>query len=228
MDNLAELEKKLNVSFKNKNLLETAFTHRSYINESNGAVQEHNERLEFLGDAVLEILVSEYLFNKFPNLREGDLTAYRSAVVKMESLAEISEELSFGKYISMSKGEEMTGGRHRPYILANTFEAFLGSLFVDQGIEECKRFISSVFFDKIDTIIEEKRYIDSKSQLQEMSQEVYKVTPLYKLIKEEGPDHDKTFTVDVIIKDKILGKGVGKSKQQAQQDAAKDALKHFI
>ncbi len=224
MENTQKIEEKIHITFNDKMLLQTAFTHRSFLNEANGVATEHNERLEFLGDAVLEILVSEYLFNKFPNLREGDLTTFRSAVVKMESLADISAELGFGELILMSKGEEMTGGRTRPYILANTFEAFLGALFIDQGIEECKRFLSSVFFDKINTIIENKDYIDAKSHLQEVTQERFKLTPVYKLVKEEGPDHDKTFTVNVLVKGKIMGTGTGKSKQQAQQEAAKNAL----
>jgi ribonuclease III len=228
MDNIQAIEEKFDIHFTNKQLLSTAFTHRSYINESNGTVQEHNERLEFLGDAVLEILVSEYLFNKFPEAPEGELTAYRSAVVKMESLAEIALELGFGEYLLMSKGEEMTGGRTRPYILANTFEAFLGALFMDQGIEACKRFLSSAFFGKIDKAIEDKEYIDSKSKLQEITQDRFKQMPVYKLVKEEGPDHSKTFTVQVLIKNKVVGEGVGKSKQYAQQEAAKDALQKLI
>lgn len=225
MNNLVSIiEEKFKIKFKDENLLNIAFTHRSYINESNGKGIEHNERLEFLGDAVIEILVSEYLFNRFPDLREGDLTAFRSASVRMESLADVSLKLGFGELIKMSKGEEMTGGRTRPYILANTFEAFLGALFIDQGIDTCKVFLSSVLFDKIDTIIETKEYIDAKSSLQEITQERFKQMPIYKLINEVGPDHDKTFSVEVWLKDRFLGKGEGKSKQQAQQEAAKDAL----
>lgn len=226
-NNLLDLEQKLNIEFKDKELLRTAFTHRSFINE-NVEIKEHNERLEFLGDAVLEIIISEYLFNKYPLLREGELTAYRSAIVKMETLAEISGELDFGNHILMSKGEEMTGGRARPYILANTFEAFLGAYFIDQGIEACKRFLSSVFFDKISTIIRDKDYIDSKSKLQEITQEKFKEIPVYKVIKEEGPDHDKTFTIQVMVKSKILGTGSGKSKQYAQQEAAKNAINELV
>jgi ribonuclease-3 len=224
MKNLEELEKNIGVTFSNRTLLETAMTHRSFINEANGQATEHNERLEFLGDAVLEILVSEYLFTTYPQYREGDLTALRSAVVKMESLSEIALTLGLGEYIRMSKGEEQTGGRQRPYILANTFEAFLGALFLDQGMEACKVFLSSVLFDKIGKVIEQKDYIDSKSYLQERTQEKYHVTPLYRLVKEDGPDHDKTFTVEVLVNNKVFGVGSGKSKQQAQQEAALQAL----
>lgn len=219
-----ELNRKLNLNFKNLDLLKTALTHRSYLNESNEKNRENNERLEFLGDAVLEIIVSEYLFNKYPNSAEGELTSYRSAVVRMESLADIALDLSLGDYIYMSKGEEQTGGRQRPYILANTFEALLGAIFLDQEIEACKKFLFSVFFDKIDKIINDKGYIDAKSSLQELTQEKYKKMPVYRLVSQKGPDHDKTFVVEVLLKNEVLAKGSGKSKQQAQQDAAKNAL----
>lgn len=228
MPDYSILQEKLHTHFQNGQLLLTAFTHRSFLNESQNKGEEHNERMEFLGDAALEILVSEYLYKQFPDLREGVLTAYRSAVVKMESLAEVAKDLEFGEYIRMSKGEAMTGGRTRPYILANTFEAFLGALFLDQGLDACKRFLSLVFFDRINTIIQEKGYIDSKSHLQELAQEKFKQIPVYKLVKEEGPDHDKVFTVTVSIQDKILATGTGKSKQQAQQDAATVALQSLM
>jgi len=225
MKPLEEFEKQYSLDFHDKFLLETAFTHRSYVNESGDKHTIHNERLEFLGDAVLEILVSEYLFYKFPDLPEGLLTTYRSASVRMESLADVSLELGLGLYLRMAKGEEATGGRTKPYILANTFEAFLGALFLDQGIEACKKFLSSVFFGKIDKVITEKTYVDNKSRLQELLQEKSRQMPTYKVLQETGPDHDKTFIVGVYLKNaEMLGRGVGKTKQQAQQEAAKEAL----
>lgn len=221
------LAKSLNVKFHNIRLLETALTHRSYLNE-NRNIKEHNERLEFLGDAVLELLVTQYLFDHCPDKAEGELTSFRSASVKTDTLAEISRSLKFGQYLLMSKGEERTGGRDKDYLLANTFEAVLGALYLDQGISTCKKFLEKVLFPKVDTIIKNRLDIDPKTQFQERAQELYKETPSYKVIKESGPDHEKTFVVGVFINKKKFGEGRGNSKQKAEEEAAQKALKGVI
>jgi ribonuclease-3 len=226
-ENLEILCQHLGYQFKDLELLKRALTHRSYLNEAREDQPEHNERIEFLGDAVLELITTEHLFHKYPKRKEGELTSFRAALVRTESLAKASTELQLGDFILMSKGEEATGGRTRPYILANTFEAVLGAIFLDGGIESCKNFISTVLLPKLTDIVAKRLDIDAKSKLQEQAQEVYKYTPTYEVVAETGPDHDRTFTVKVVVAEEDYGTGSGKSKQEAEQQAAREALKKF-
>lgn len=222
---LAELENKIGITFTNKELIKTAFVHRSYINEHK-SVKEHNERLEFLGDAVLELVVTEHLYANFPN-PEGDLTNWRSALVKTESISEAAKELGFEEFLLLSRGEAASSGRARQLILANSFEAVIGAVYLDKGYDVAKEFIQKFLIVKLPKIIEEKLYIDPKSNFQELAQEREAITPRYEVISEEGPDHAKVFTVVAKVGDKEWGRGVGSSKQIAQQEAAKDALKKY-
>jgi len=221
---IEKLEEILQISFKDKDLLEKSLTHRSYINENRGEEAKHNERLEFLGDAVLELLVTEKLFADYPDYPEGILTSIRSATVRTETLADASRKLNYGKYIRMSVGEEETGGRDRNYILANTFEAVLGAIYLDQGYEVCKEFMYRTLFTRIEGIIENEDYIDAKSKLQELIQEKVRITPHYELVSEDGPDHEKIFTMAIMVGDEKVAEGSGKSKQLAEQEAAKAAI----
>lgn len=220
---LKKLAKKLEVKFDDIHLIKNAFVHRSYLNESN-EFSENNERLEYLGDAVLEMATSEYLYAKFPKLQEGMLTNLRASLVRTESLAESSHELGFADLILMSRGEESTGGRDNQSLLANTFEAFLGALYLDQGFEVCKTYLHKYLFPKTDKIMAEGTYKDFKSIMQEVSQSKFKETPKYQLVEEQGPDHDKVFQMVAVIGKKKYGVGKGKSKQAAQEDAAKKTL----
>lgn len=226
MSNIEELEKNLNIVFKNKELLETAVTHRSYLNEHR-KVAEHNERLEFLGDAVLELIVSDFLFRKFNDRAEGELTSFRSALVRTDSLALTAKDLKIGEYIKLSRGEEDSGGREKDYLLANAFEAVLGSIYLDQGYDVCKKFIEQFLLPKIDDIVEYRLDIDNKTKIQELAQSVYKSTPTYEVTDEQGPDHDKVFTVVVKIDGKIIGEGSGSSKQRAEEQAAKIGVEYI-
>lgn len=223
--NLKDLQKKIGVTFKDEELLSTAFVHRSYINEHK-SVKQHNERLEFLGDAVLELVVTEYLYQNYKN-PEGDLTNWRSALVKTESISEAAGKLGFEEYLKMSRGERASSGRSRQLILANSFEAVTGAIYLDQGYEVAKNFISRNIIVNLEKIIEQKLYIDPKSLFQEISQEKEGLTPRYEVISEEGPDHDKVFEIGVRVGDKVWGKGKGASKQLAQQEAAKAALRRY-
>ncbi|MBU4380906.1 ribonuclease III [Candidatus Parcubacteria bacterium] len=224
-----DLEKTLNLQFTNKNLLKTAFTHRSYLNECRDQNIESNERLEFLGDSVLQFLTSKLLYAKYQNQPEGILTSYRAAIVNTTSLAQEALRLNLGKYLLMSKGEEATGGRTRPYIMANTFEALLGTMFLEfnsltSGLDICEKFLYKELFYKIESIVKDKKYRDPKSYLQEITQEKFSVTPLYKVLNEEGPDHNKVFTVGVFLNTKQLSQGQGSSKQKAEERAAQKAV----
>lgn len=223
MKDVGEIEKKLGITFKNKDLINRAFTHRSYLNE-NSDIDRHNERLEYLGDAVLEFLVSKFLFHGYPDRAEGELTSFRSAIVKTDALAETARELNYGNFLKMSRGEEKTGGRNKDYLLANTFEAVLGAIYLDQGIRACETFLRRVHFHKIDNIVENRLDIDPKTRFQELSQDLHKVTPSYELLSEKGPDHDKTFTMGAFLGDKEYGRGIGASKQRAEEAAAKKGL----
>lgn len=224
MNNYSELETKLGIKFKNEALLDKAFTHRSYLNEHRGDGIENNERLEFLGDAVLELIISTYLFNNYPEKPEGELTNIRAAVVRTESLAEESRALGFGQYLKMSKGEEDSGGKDKDYLLANTFEAVLGAIYLDQGFDVCIKYLNKTLLHKVANIVEKNLFIDPKTQAQEIIQAQFKVTPLYEVVKEEGPDHDKTFTVVLKVNQKEMGRGLGSSKQKAEEEAAKMAV----
>lgn len=219
-----KIQESLKTTLKDEELFKTAFTHRSYLNEHNTYSNPSNERLEFLGDAVLQLLSSDFLFNKYPKSPEGDLTNFRSAIVCTPSLAMEAKKLGYGENLLLSNGEEATGGRDREYILANTFEAVLGALFKEKGIEYCKEFLQDSLFYKIDEVVENQQYKDAKSKFQEKSQEKFGVTPEYKVIESWGPDHDKTFKVGAFIGNKQWGLGEGRSKQKAEQQAAETAL----
>lgn len=221
----SELEKIFGIKIENTDLFNKAFTHRSYLNENPEYNNPSNERLEFLGDAVLQFLSTEYLFKKYVTKPEGELTAYRASMVNTKSLAEEAERLKYGKFLFLSKGEESTGGRERPYILANTFEAVLGAIYLQTGIDKCRTFLEKNLFYKIEEIIKKGEHKDKKSLFQEKAQEMYSITPTYKVLKEWGPDHDKSFEVGVYLDKKLVAKGKGKSKQTAESEAATQALK---
>jgi ribonuclease-3 len=224
-ENLDKLQKLIEVQFKDITLLNTAFVHRSYINEHK-SVKEHNERLEFLGDAVLELVVTEYLYNNYKN-PEGDLTNWRSALVKTESISAAASRLGFEDYLKMSRGERASSGRSRQLILANSFEAVTGAIYLDQGYDVAKEFISKNILVNLPEIIEQKLYIDPKSLFQELAQEREGLTPRYEVIAEVGPDHDKIFEIAVRVGEKVWGKGKGASKQLAQQEAARKAVEKY-
>lgn len=224
MDSYNEIIKKIGIEFKNKSLLKMAFTHRSYLNENRGKGLENNERLEFLGDAVLELIISTYLYEKHPQKTEGDLTSIRAAIVRTESLAEETRRIGLGQYLKMSKGEEDSGGKDKEYLLANLYEATLGAIYLEHGYEVCKDFVSRTLLLKIDKIISQKLFIDPKTKIQEIMQSKFKLTPTYEILKEDGPDHDKVFTVGLYKGTEILSEGNGQSKQKAEEDAAKNAI----
>jgi ribonuclease-3 len=221
----AKFEDQLNIYFKDKSLLQKAFTHRSFINENRKGALEHNERLEFLGDAVLELISTNFLYNKYPDKTEGDLTSYRSALVNAITLSEVASKLGMNEFLLLSRGEAKDNGRARQYILANTMEAFIGALFIDQGYEVTENFIKKYVLCLIDEIVANKSWLDAKSFFQEKAQEIDGITPTYTVVKETGPDHDKHFTVAVSVGHDQIAEGVGKSKQDAEQEAAKIALK---
>ena len=220
-----EFQKKAGLTFKDVGLLTQAFVHRSYINENKQSGLSHNERLEFLGDAVLELVITDYLYNKYTDRAEGELTAYRSALVNADTCAGIATDLGMGEYLLLSKGESKDVGRARQYILANALEALIGAIYIDQGYDSAKDFIERNFAPKIEDIISAKSFIDSKSLFQEKAQEFDGITPSYKTVKESGPDHEKRFTVGVCIGKDLVATGEGESKQEAEQEAAREALK---
>lgn len=225
--NLTILLTTLNLTPKNLHLIENAFVHRSYLNESTN-FKESNERLEYLGDAVLELITSDYLYKSYPDYQEGMLTNIRAALVRTESLAEVAENLNFPKIILMSKGEAATGGQTNKSILADTFEAFLGAIYLDLGLGSVEEILKSKLFPKAEKVISGGLYKDNKSFLQEVSQARFKATPQYNLISEAGPDHDKEFVMQVVINNQPYSKGSGKSKQAAQEDAAKNTLEQIL
>ncbi len=224
MPDFAAYTEKLGVPFTNLNLLIEALTHRSYLNESRGTVSSHNERLEFLGDAVLELAVTHFLFTKFPKKDEGELTAYRASLVNTFSLAGVAETIGLNDMLLLSKGESKDTGRARQIILANAFEALLGAIYLDQGYAAAEAFLAKNLYNKIDEIIEKRAWQDAKSHFQEVAQDKQGTTPSYKTLEEIGPDHDKKFTVGVFLGTKEIAKGTGKSKQEAEQSAAQAAL----
>ncbi len=221
---LGILEDKIGVGFKNKNLLKTAFIHRSFLNENPNETLPHNERLEFLGDSVLGFIISNYLYKKYPIHAEGDLTNFRSSIVNARILAKVAKDLGLGNYLYLSRGEEATGGRERQYLLANTYESLLGAIFLDNGLSSATNFVNKNLIPQLKEIIKNKLYKDFKSQLQEVSQAKFNVTPNYKLVSAKGPDHTKIFDTGVYLGKKLLAKGVGNSKQISEQEAAKAAL----
>ncbi|NCN12105.1 ribonuclease III [Candidatus Kaiserbacteria bacterium] len=221
---LQKLQKVLQVQFADTAVLLSAVTHRSYLNEHREATWDHNERLEFLGDAVLELVVTDYLFHKYPEKPEGELTAVRAALVNTVSLSAASEELGVNDYLLMSKGEAKDIGRARQYILANVFEACIGAIYLDQGYEAAKQFIANRLFVKTDAIVQQRLWQDAKSRFQELAQEHASVTPTYETIAQDGPDHDRIFTVGVYLRKEFVAEGKGRSKQEAEQQAAHAAL----
>jgi ribonuclease-3 len=218
------LEKKLGVTFDNIDLLKQALTHRSYLNEHPEWPYGHNERLEFLGDAVLELAVTEFLYSQFPN-PEGELTAFRAALVNAPRLSEVANELGIGEYLLLSKGEAKEFGRSRQEILANTFEALIGALYLDKGFDAARDFLKKVLFWRIKPIIEQGLWRDPKSRFQEIAQERVGITPEYRVLKEWGPDHAKKFLVAVYVGEEEIATGEGSSKQEAEMKAAEAALR---
>jgi ribonuclease-3 len=221
---LESFEQTLDKPFNEKRLLEQAFIHRSYINETFKSGLNHNERLEFLGDAVLELIVTQFLFEKYPDRNEGDLTAYRSALVNAHTLGSVAQKLGFNDFMKLSKGEAKDISKARLSILADAYEAFLGALYTDQGYDSAKSFVSKTLLPHIDEVIREGLYRDAKSYVQEKAQESIGVTPTYKLIEEMGPDHDKRFVMAINFDDVEIARGEGKSKQEAESAAARAAL----
>lgn len=226
MTNFDKLEKKLGAKFNNIELLKQALVHRSYLNEHPDSSTGHNERLEFLGDAVLEIVVTEYLYLNFPDTAEGDLTNWRASLVNSKMLHVIAEELKLEDYLYLSKGEAKDKNKKsRQYILANAVEAVIGATYLDQGLEVAKKFILNNIVVKLDDILREKTYLDPKSKFQEKAQEKKGITPHYEILNEEGPDHAKIFTVGLYLNEEMITDGKGSSKQEAQVDAAARGLK---
>ncbi len=219
-----KFEKEIGFEFTDKALLKQAFIHRSYINENKGADLDHNERLEFLGDAVLELVITDFLYKKYSDKDEGHLTAYRSALVNATTCADIATKIYINDYLLLSKGESKDIGRARTYILANALEALIGAIYLDQGYDSAKLFIEKNFIPRIDDIVSEKSFIDAKSLFQEKAQEFDGMTPVYKTVKETGPDHEKKFTVGVYVGRDLVATGEGESKQDAEQNAAQKAL----
>ena len=225
MINFANFEKKTKIIFKNKKLLEQAFIHRSYINENPSTTLSHNERLEFLGDAVLELIVTDFLYKKYPSYTEGELTALRSALVNAVIISEVAASIGMNDYLLLSKGESKDNGKARQYILANTYEAYVGALYLDQGVEVTEKFIHKSLLPKTEEIVSKKLWRDAKSLVQEKAQEFVNFTPAYKVLSESGPDHDKHFTVGIYFGPNLIAEGKGQSKQEAEQKAAEAALK---
>lgn len=217
-------ETKIGYVFADKALLEQAFTHRSYLNENRSLRREHNERLEFLGDAVLELVVTEYLFAKYPEKPEGELTAVRAALVNTVSISDAAVRLGMNDYLLLSRGEARDTGRARAIILANAFEALIGAIYLDTGYDPAKAFIAAQLFHKTEEVVQKRLWQDAKSRLQELAQERSKVTPVYQLLDQSGPDHDRVFLVGAYIGSEKIAVGEGRSKQEAEQDAAQKAL----
>lgn len=225
MKDFSLFEKKLNLKFKNKDLLLQAFIHRSFLNENPDFKLSHNERLEFLGDAVLEQVVTEYLFKNYPQKLEGELTSWRAALVNAKILARTAKRLGFNDFLLLSQGELKEKGKARQYILANTFEAFIGSLYLDQGLNSCKNFLEEHLIKELPHIIKTGLFRDAKSLFQEEAQKRVGLTPTYKILEELGPDHAKHFVVGVFLGKDLVTKGKGSSKQEGEVAAAKEALK---
>ncbi len=222
----SKFEEIAGIEFKDKALLKQAFIHRSYINENRSLGLGHNERLEFLGDAVLELVITNYLYKKFPEFDEGQLTSLRSALVNADTCAKVAESLGANDFLLLSKGESKDAGRARQYILANTLEAIIGAVYLDQGLDSAEKFIYNHITPLAEEIVEKGTWIDAKSSFQEKAQEHENTTPAYKTLHESGPDHDKKFTIGVYIGNDLVGQGSGQSKQDAEQEAARNALKN--
>lgn len=220
-----ELEDSIGIKFHNSALLAQAFVHTSYVNEHKGEVAADNERLEFLGDAVLELVTTEFLYAEYPRAGEGQLTNFRAALVKGQHLAEVARTLELGKYLMLSRGEEKSGGREKNFILANALEAFIGAMYLDRGFTVAHEFISRFILTNLSDIVKQGLHVDAKSKLQEVSQEKTGVTPTYVVLSESGPDHNKVFEVGAYISKELVGTGTGSSKQKGEEAAAVEALK---
>ena len=225
MSDTQELEKTINISFQNNSLLENVFVHRSYLNENRESKLTSNEKLEFLGDSVLSLATSIYLYQNYPELAEGDYTDIKASIVRTESLAEVAQKLKLGDYLYLSKGEEKGGGRSKTNILADVFEALIAAIFIDKNFDTAYAFITTYLFEeKLTYLVENKLYMSPKSRLQEITQAKYKNLPVYILASSTGPEHKKEFKVNVLINGKKLAEGEGKSKKQAEENAAQNAL----
>jgi len=224
MKDIELFEKQTGITFKDKDLLKQAFTHRSYLNENPETNVQHNERLEFLGDAVLELVVTESLYKNYKDKSEGELTTWRAALVNAKMLAVVAKDLELGNYLLLSRGETRETGKARDYILANTMEAFLGALYLDQGLKICHKVIEKYVLNKLPYVLEKKLFEDAKSTFQELSQEKTGITPNYQVVREWGKDHEKHFLVGVHIGKDLIAEGEGTSKQEAEQAAARTAL----
>lgn len=225
MNNLLEFEKKIKTNFNNKDLLKQALMHRSYINEHPKSKIKNNERLEFLGDAVLELIITKLLYKRFAKKTEGELTCLRASLVNTKSLARISAKLKINEYLYLSKGESKSINRKKDSILADTFESIIGAIYLDQGLEESEKFIKQHLWPQLTMVLKLQLYLDPKSRLQEITQEKFKIIPCYEIIEEKGPDHSKKFISGVFLKGKLISLGEGGSKQNSEVDAAKKALK---
>ncbi|NWJ45185.1 MAG: ribonuclease III [Chloroflexi bacterium] len=222
-DDLVDLEKRLGLEFNNKALLQLALIHRSYLNEKGGML-ESNERLEFLGDAILGAIVAEYLYHTFPDQSEGGLTDLRSALVRRETLAKWAATFEVGEFLLLGKGEANTGGRSRPAILSATFETILGAMYLDKGIKQVTEWLLPLVSAELQVILQENRHLNYKTRLQVEIQRLHHIAPVYELIETSGPEHHPNFVVEVKLGDQVLGRGSGTTKQQAQQEAARAAL----
>lgn len=225
MKNFDIFEQHIHSPFHDKGLLKQAFTHRSYLNENPSWPFSHNERLEFLGDAVIELIITRQLYNAYPDKPEGELTSYRAALVNANMLSEVASEIGVGDYLLLSRGEKKDLGRARQYILANAFEALVGAISIDQGYEAAERFVVTFLYPKMRAVLERGLWRDAKSLFQEKAQEIVGITPSYEVLKEEGPDHDRRFVVGIFLANEQVATGEGPSKQTAQQQAAERALK---
>jgi ribonuclease-3 len=223
---LSEIESLIGIEFQDKDLLRQVFIHRSFLNENPGIKLGHNERLEFLGDAVLELVVTEYLYRNYPN-PEGELTNWRSALVRGQHLAEVAGELQLGKWLMLSRGEAKSGGKTRQILLANMFEALIGAIYLEHGLKAVSLFIEKHIITRLQEILAQELHIDAKSKLQEITQATVGITPHYTVMKEEGPDHAKEFTVGVYLGVKLLAEAKGSSKQSAEQGAASIAIQQL-
>lgn len=224
MSNFNQFEKKIGHSFKDSALLVQAFTHRSYLNENRHVAKEHNERLEFLGDAVLELAVTEFLYEKYPQKPEGELTAYRAALVNTQSISDAAVKLGMNDHMLLSRGESKDTGRARMIILANAFEALIGAIYLDAGYEPAKKFIAEQLFHKTEEVVAKRLWQDAKSRFQELAQEKKGITPTYQLLDQSGPDHARSFVVGAFIGNEKTAIGEGRSKQEAEQAAAEKAI----
>jgi len=224
VNNISQLEEKLSLKFNNKDLLTQALTHRSYLNENSSWKLGHNERLEFLGDAVLELVMTEHLYREFPDKPEGELTSFRAALVNSRMLSDVSVELAINDYLLLSRGEAKDVGRARQFILANAFEALVGAIYLDSGYDAVAEFIHRVLTPRMSDVLSKKLYKDPKSLFQEEAQERVGITPTYEVTREWGPDHDKHFIVGVFLNEELVAEGEGPSKQSAQEEAARAAL----